>query len=139
MSIPTYSKNGRLAPIVAFVAMTLAAQPALAEKKVLKCTSAPFELFSVTLDDYRDDGWFSGVSSVFFRDNYSLIGEKMVCAGHHVEDLACVGFVNSIPTAVAQIRIVRTNGKLFHVFTLLTAKPGEDYREKDHSWPCSLK
>jgi hypothetical protein len=46
------------------------------------------------------------------------------------------GARNLIPTALAQITLVRKGDSYFHVFTLLKGEPSGASR---HSWPCTLK
>ncbi len=121
-----------------FFALALAffAPLALANTKTLECSSGvPYERFKATLDfgDFREGSASFRVKNASFIDNYT--GGELVCIGHQLKDVACVGFINLQGDNVAKIDVVESNGQ----FVAQTRQIAGEIILANSSWPCTVK
>jgi hypothetical protein len=120
--------------MIAFAAFAMAGT-AHAETKTLKCsTGREFERFEATLDgsDFDPNSGYFSVTKASVVDNYATA--QLICTGHTLNHISCVGFWFGINETVVDVSTSQTEKGLFAVHKNLTPSPVQD----SAPWACQV-
>lgn len=107
----------------------------LAKAASLVCTSGEaYEIFSAKLDH---SGFVSGsglftIEKASLRDHYATA--NLICAGHRMEDLGCVGFWFNYRDSIVEVEFTNNHGVFSASF-----KPLRGMDPVAGPWPCTIK